>query len=218
MTPADQKSIFPITFELQHGFQEVDLTADPDARAEQLIQRLRRSIPGLSAEQQLNIVLTYQYAIERMIAEGVIYSSNFVGRSRRNPTAATTAQFAVSVRDSTVKANRPLDVAAATLRQEGRRVDLVDLSIGRCLAVVAEDTLRPPTRITGEPTSTLRRVRQIQLIVPLSDRDQLSFFALSTECLRDWDDYVQMMAEICRTIRWRGEPDTTLINSVLDGL
>ncbi|MFD6796433.1 MULTISPECIES: hypothetical protein [Prauserella salsuginis group] len=53
---------------------------------------------------------------------------------------------------------------------------------------------------------------------PLVDRGQLAFFALSTECLWDWDDYVEMMAEICKTIRWaEGADEPGRIGNVLDG-
>lgn len=53
-------------------------------------------------------------------------------------------------------------------------------------------------------------------------RGQIAFFALSTslrmECLWDRDDYVAMMAEICKTIRWAGGADEPgAIGNVLDG-
>lgn len=94
---------------------------------------------------------------------------------------------------------------------------LVDLPVGRCLSVVDETMFQTPTNIAGGQAATMHRVRQLQLIHPLAGRGELAFFTMSTECLRDWEDYVAMMAEICKTIEWSDAGGHTTIGSVLEG-
>ncbi|MDR7301057.1 hypothetical protein [Haloactinomyces albus] len=215
----DKSSDFPLTFSLHPGFNPIDLTQNPQTRSEKLLESLQSTIPELSGEQYLRVILAYEYSIQRMLEEGVIYAANFVGRSQQDPSAATTAQFTVLVREAELKASQPLNVLARHLREErtGREVDFVNLSIGRCLAVVQEDLFDPEVNLTGHETQNSRRTRQFQVIAPLASRGQLVFFALVTECIRDWNEYVAMMAEICKTITWN-ETQQSSIASRLEGL
>ncbi|MBB3661168.1 hypothetical protein FB384_000072 [Prauserella sediminis] len=211
---------FPLAFTLPAEFRPADLTADAATRATRLQEQLESSLPGLSGEQLLHVVMANQYAVERMLDEGVLYAATFVGRSDREPNAASMAQFSVLTRDVPGRLRQPLEPVLEAIRRERKnaRAQYVDLEIGRCLVVVEDDRFRNPVRVTGEPTDTTRHVRQIQVIFPLVDRGQLAFFALSTECLWDWDDYVEMMAEICKTIRWaEGADEPGRIGNVLDG-
>lgn len=218
-TPNSQQR-FPLAFALPAEFRPVDLSADASTRATQLQERLESSLPELAGEQLLHVLMANQYAVERMVDEGVIYAATFLWRSERDPSAASMAQFSVLTRDMPGNHRQPLEPVLESIRRERKNAEAqyVDLEIGRCLVVVEDDRFRNPVRVTGEPTDTVRHVRQIQLIFPLVDRGTLAFFALSTECLWDWDDYVAMMAEICKTIRWAesdDEPNT--ISNVLDG-
>ncbi|RCW45159.1 hypothetical protein DFQ14_103123 [Halopolyspora algeriensis] len=214
----DTSSGFPLTFSLQPGFEPIDFTETPQQRAEKLLDSLQNTLPGQSGEQYLRVILAYEYSIQRMLEEGALYAANFVGRSARDPSAATTAQLTVLTRDTALKASQPLTVLARQLREErsGREVDFVDLSVGRCLAVVQEDLIIPEVNLTDNPPQNPRRTRQFQVVMPLASRGQLVFFTLATECLRDWDEYVAMMAEICKTITWN-EPQQSSIASRLEG-
>lgn len=211
---------FPLTFTIPAGFHQVDLHEDPGQRAQRLRQSLQRTLPTLGEDELLHVIFANEYVIDRMIADGAIYCANFIGRSDRDPTAASTAQFVVSTKRGPTGVKRPLDAAAEALRREnkaGRTLDLVDLPIGRCLTIIEDDQLRMPVNIVGHKTDKVHRMRQIQVVYPLVDSGKLAFFALVTECLRDWDDYVQMMAAICKTIE-RAEPERTTIRSRLAGL
>lgn len=215
----DTSSDLPITFSLQPGFSPIDFTESSQQRAENLLSSLRHSMPELPGEQCLQAILAYEYSIQRMLSEGVLYAANFVGRSAQDPSAATTAQFTVLACDAELKAAQPLNALARQLREErsGREVDFVDLSVGRCLAVVQEDLVTPEVNLAGSPVQIPRRTRQFQIIMPLASRGQLVFFSLVTECLQDWDDYVAMMAEICKTITWN-ETQQSSISARLEGM
>lgn len=219
MENADTASEFPLAFSLQSGFSPIDFKESSQVRAERLLDSLQRGVSNLSGEQHLRVIMAYEYSVCRMREEGVLYAANFVGRSERDPSAASAAQFTVLVRDAELKASQPLNVLARQLREErsGREVDFVDLPVGRCLAVVQEDLFVPAVHLTGQETQNPRRTRQFQVVVPLVSRGQLVVFALATEYLRDWDEYVAMMAEICKTVTWR-ETQESSIESRLAGL
>ncbi|OLT45129.1 hypothetical protein BJF85_01560 [Saccharomonospora sp. CUA-673] len=213
---------FPLTFALPTEFRAVDLTADAATRATRLQAELDRTLPGLEDEQRLHLIVANQYAVERMLDEGVLYAATFIGRSDRRPGAASIAQFTALTREMSVPGTgrRPLEPVLDAIRRQRKNADAqyVDLEIGRCLVVVEDDRFQRPVRVTGEPADTVRHVRQIQVVFPLADRGELAFFALSTECLWDWDDYVTMMAEICKTLRWAArDNEFTSISNVLDG-
>lgn len=206
---------FPLKFALPHGFHPIDMSEPPDRRAERLYDQLS----GLTPEQRVPVVLANQYAVERMMEEGVIYAASFVGRSERDSTAATTAQFTVLLKDATDRRGRQLETILDSLRQERKNCEaqLVDLTIGRCVVVVEDDRFSTAGDILGRPENRVHHVRQIQVIYPLTDRGKLAFFGLSTECLRDWDDYVEMMAEISKTISWVETGEQSAIGAVLEG-
>lgn len=198
----------------------MDLTEDPAVRAQRVQNSLKRALPTLGDDEVSHATFANEFLVQRLRAEGAMYCANFVGRSERDTSAASTAQFVVLTKDGPAGVARPLDVAAEALRRENksnRKIDFIDLPIGRCLVVLEDNTFELPTNLAGHKTDHVRHVRQIQVLYPLTDNGKLAFFELCTECLRDWDDYVQMMAAICKTIEWR-EPEPTNIGSVLDGL
>lgn len=83
--------------------------------------------------------------------------------------------------------------------------------------MVEDDRFATPVDIVGRPESKIRHVRQIQLVYPLTGQGKLAFFGLSTECLRDWDEYVEMMAQISKTISWMETSGDSSIGAVLEG-
>ncbi|MDV6012342.1 hypothetical protein [Haloechinothrix sp. LS1_15] len=212
-------SNLPLTFKLQSGFLPINFSLDTETRANQLIDALRTTVPNLTNEEVLHVVMVNQYMVEHIISEGIIFAANFVGRSRQDFTSATTAQFTVSTREAHLRSTRPLDTVAAEMRKHSSKpvLDFVDLPIGQCLTVVSENTYTMPRRITGQQEPTTRTTRQIQVTIPILGHDKIAVFTLSTEFLRDWQDYVDMMAEICSTIAWQDHSSGT-IGSILDGL
>ncbi len=101
--------------------------------------------------------------------------------------------------------------------KSNRTIDFIDLPIGRCLVILEDDIIKVPANFVDDESHRTHRVRQIQVVYPMTDNGKLVFFALCTQFLRDWDDYVQLMASICKTIEWR-ERERTNITSALDGL
>lgn len=210
---------FPLIFALPDVFHRIDLTEHPTDRARHLADRLQANLHAISEDELACSVIYYQHMIERMVNDGIIYAANFVGRSEYNPTAASTALFTVSVRNAAPHGTRTLE---ETLQALGRRRNceacLIDLSIGRGLTVVTDDYVNTPANFNDPEQRKVVPTRQIQVLFPLTDRGQLASFALATECLSDWNDYVGMMAETTKTISWREPDEGGSVGAVLDGL
>lgn len=208
----DENDRFPLEFSVPGEFTPIDLTSSPAERAEKLYGALTAYSPDLTPLQIAHLLAANQYMVERMINEGVLYAATFTGRSDRDPTAATTAQFIVMSRSSADSNQQTLPQLIEILHSQRPNCDcrLVDIPIGRCLAIVDETHVGAPRDLVGNLDAVTHKVRQIQLIYPLPDRNETACFTMSTECTRDWDEYVAMMAEISKTIRWRETPSTRI--------
>lgn len=178
---------FPLSFALPEGFSEIDLNEDAADRAQRLNQQLERTVPMLTGWQQAHLLLANQYMIGQMLRQGIIYAATFVGRSEQDSTAVSTAQFTVMIRPDTHVTSRSLHTIRDSLRNE--RADCVtefhDFPVGRCLVVMEDDRFHVPVNPIGQTNENSQHVRQVQVIFPLTDRNELAFFALSTDCLRD---------------------------------
>lgn len=194
---------FPLGFTLPEGFHELDLSESPECRAERLNEQLERTLPDLTVEQTAHLLLANQFAVEQLVGNGAVFAANFLGRSDRDETAATTAQLVVMTRPEPSRSTQALEVVLEGIRNEraGCDAQFVDLPVGRCLAVIEDTTVQTDHDAMGNEDGGARSIRQLQVIVPLPSHGQLAFFSLSTECLRDWDDYVVLMAEIAKSIR-----------------
>lgn len=195
-----------LEFELPSSFQAIDLSADAADRGAELYAKLQATQLPLTEDQRLWLLLTNQRLVERMIREGVLYAATFFGRSERDRTALTTAQFTVTVQRRAFESGSTLEELAGALREhrEGCAVEQVRLSIGAALAIVEDDHVELSRDPFGNENGAIKHVRQLQIVLPLTSKRQLVFFGISTECIRDWNEYVEMMAEICKTIRWQG--------------
>lgn len=214
----DDEETWPLKFDLPTAFQPIDLHADAADRGADLYAKLEEAQLPLTEEQRLWLLLTNQRLVERMIQQGVAYAATFLGRSDRDTTALTTAQFTVTVQRGIAGAGGTLEELATSLREhrEDCVAEQVRLPIGPGLAIIEDDEVEMYRDPFGEASEVIKQVRQLQVVAPLVGRRQLVYFGISTECIRDWDDYVTMMAEICKTIRWPAGPRNR-IAAVLDG-
>lgn len=153
-----------------------------------------------------------------MVASGAVYLGHFVGRSDQDPTAVSTAQFAAMFEAGLHPSLDPLSALHQYLNSIGptSKSQFVDLSVGRCLTIAEHGAVSSPVDSLGEERETVAEFRQIQVIVPVPSRRALAVFALSTECIIDWDDYVLMMAKISKTLKWRGGSNGTIAR-ILNG-
>ncbi|QWF84221.1 hypothetical protein [Amycolatopsis sp. CA-230715] len=211
---------FPFRFSLPAGFTDLDLTATIEERANELLDSIDVAFPSLSNEERLRLVLANQFAVEQLVETGARFVSNFVGRSEVDSSAASTAQLSVLLLDGLGDARRPLDVIAESIRLEDRdrHTQFVDLQIGRCLVVIDETAVHAQADLRGEHPPEATSVRQLQVMFPLPEQRRLAIFAMSTTCLRDWDDYVDMMTAICQTIEWADTGEVSRISAVLNTL
>ncbi|MBB3051910.1 hypothetical protein FHS23_002939 [Prauserella isguenensis] len=216
MTESNPAATFPLTFSLPDEFREIDLHSDPATRADALYVRMKQYAPGLPTGRQLHLIAAQEALVERMVAEGVLYAAALITRSAGDPLMLSTAQFTVTVRDAPIRQRDPLpQLLSAIDKRPNTEARYVDLEVGRCIAVIEEATFRLGLDLMGAPNPNDHRVRQLQVIYPMVDRGQVAMFGLSTESIDDWDDYVNMMAEICKTIRASESGESGKISAVL---
>lgn len=218
-TLGDVQDVFPLTFDVPESFQEVNLHADAADRAEELYDKFQELHSGLTEEQLLTLLLTNQQLVEQMIEQDIVYAATFLGRSENDTTALTAAQFTVTWQRGNFRSDVQLDELANTLvkHRAGCEVQQVGLPVGAALAIIEEDNVNLRKDSFGTDTEEVRRVRQLQVLIPLTSRRELVCFGISTECIRDWEDYVEMMAGICKTVRRTDTQQRSHIKKVLDG-
>lgn len=188
----------PVWFTVPDTFTGLDLGDDAGAR----VVRLVELTSSLTDEQRLHLVLAQELMIESLRRGHVVYAAHCLARSDGDPPRLSFAQFSVAARPVHLGADAALDVIAARLDAPGlrRAVGFVALRAGRALAVVEERRFSTEMTVLGRPRHREHTVRQVQLMVPFPGRRHLAVLALSTESLRDWDTYVEIMGAIARTV------------------
>ncbi len=208
----------PLRFAVPREFVELDLAEQPETRAERLIEAMARTLPDTTIEQRVHFVLATEYMVQLMRQSGVVYAATLLARAEDEPPRLTTAQFTVVVKEARLTGMNPLATLAEQLHDPGARrvLDLLDLPAGQALAIVEERGLTLPSNMFGIPGEHTHLIRQLQLLLPFPARDRIAVFALSTECLDDWDQYVDIMGAIAKTIEFKA-PSSLGITEALAG-
>jgi hypothetical protein len=193
----------PLWFDVPAEFTRIDLAATPEERAAGLIEQLTQAIPDASPEQRLHLALAREAVIARMLEAGAVYAATLLARTdEAEPPRLITAQFTVLVSGTDGTDTATLEATADRLSRDDiqRDVGMVALPAGEALGVIEDDQVTLPSSVFGEPGEETHRTRQAQLTLPFPDGKRLATFALSTECLTDWNDLLEIFAGIARTI------------------
>ncbi|WP_369391147.1 hypothetical protein AB5J72_28515 [Streptomyces sp. CG1] len=83
----------------------------------------------------------------------------------------------------------------------------VMLPYGPAALCAVEREIPVPGAMFGIDEDGVTTLRQLQLAVPLHTGTHTAIFAFSTEDVDQWDNYLQVMAEILRTVS-ADEPET----------
>lgn len=209
MTSSDAPvaDVLPLRFEVPEQFTEIDLAEEPELRAERTLAQLAEYLPHSTDEQRLHLAMVQEVSISRMVAEGAVYAATLVAATEEDQPRLTTGQFTVTARrvPGGVHSHTLSEIAEQLRSDELRRdVGFVPLPAGRALAVVEDRELRTPVTVLGDASDDLHVIRQLQLTLPFPDGDRLAIFTVSTECLYDWESYVDIMGGIARTVEFTG--------------
>lgn len=199
MTAADVTSAPPpVWFGVPDTFTPLDLDEAPASRATLLLNRTAL----LTGDQRVHLVLAQEVLVDSLRRAGAVYAATVLGTVVGERPRLSVAQFSVIVTPLRVGGDVVMDAIAARLEAPGlqRVVDVLDLPVGRALAVIEDRRFTSAMSPWGKPRQQTHTVRQLQLMVPFPDRRFLAVFALATECLRDWETYVDILGDVAGTI------------------
>lgn len=193
-SPCDVNIGFPV------DFRDLPLAGSKqwDADAEHLLSAVSAERPP----QYRDLALQHLRAYSQLLAAGgVVKAAACIGTSGG---AMSTAAVLVSWVPAASAA--PSDVAAAGLcralaeQHPDREVVAIELPAGPAVAVIAERWLENDAASSdgGEPVRI--PIRSIEVSIPLNDQPWTLVVALSSPTPADWENYQQIMAEICRSV------------------
>jgi hypothetical protein len=191
---------FPYTFSLPSEFVRVDL----DTRASALRMSEQLSNAGIPEDQVSHALVHQEYMLVSLLENDVLYAATFLGRSSVDPSALTAALFTVAQTHVPELRENSLDAMLTAAEGEPDTEALeVQLTVGPALAVTQQSLVHITQAVSGRPLDRNQEVRQLQVMFPNAENKTLTTFSLSTEFVRDWNDYTLMMAEIMKTIDLR---------------
>lgn len=209
---------FGLWFSVPDTFTALDLGSDAEQRVGQMLARTTT----LTDEQRLHVVVAQEVLIETMRHSDVGYAATSLVRVDGDVPRLSVAQFTVFVQPVRTGSDVLLDSVAARLDVPGlrREVGFLSLRAGRALAVVEDRRFSTGMTVLGLMRQREHTVRQVQLVLPFPDRRLVAVLALSTECLADWDAYVDVMGGIAGTVSFTppgAKTSSGMITAALSG-
>ncbi|MFC7262207.1 hypothetical protein [Streptomyces lutosisoli] len=196
-----------IWFVLPPGFFEVKLDDSPQDRMFRMADAIDPMFPSATPEQKLSLVLSSEYAIESMLDAGAVHLSTCL--YQRDDGAISQGMLAVFIKSlgSTERLGVAQSIADQWLTENPEaEVGGVFLPYGPAALCALERDIPVPGAMFDIDKDEVTTLRQLQMAVPLHTGTHTAVFAFSTEDIDQWDNYLQLMAEILRTISSE-EPD-----------
>ena len=195
ITPADD-SLGGLVLDLPADFHEVPLLPDTPERTAAQLELLDDM--GLVDPAQREALSLYLEALSVRLGRGAVTGSAFCAvRLDGRPSTATVT---VAVH-ATHTLDRGLAVlgAAEALRRQGHHesVEIVELGQQPAVTAVTERRSRPGDAATGEVGVP---VREMSVFVPVAGQQRAAMVTVSTPCLQDWDVYVRLTLDLCRSV------------------
>lgn len=220
---AQQQSGIPLWFSVPPQFIEMDLTGDPLERLGRTLETMRDNLVDASDEQCVRLAASQEALIKIMLENSVRYAASCVWATEDASPRMVFGQFTVSVQDVELDGENPMGVLRNSLEMPGRKREIEPITIDRNPGLLVADESRYASRPALEPDSTEsdkveRLVRQIQAIVAFPDRRRIATFALASEFLSEWENFLGLMSDILGTVSFSAPGQTSSIENRLSGL
>ncbi|WP_171163684.1 hypothetical protein [Streptomyces sp. I05A-00742] len=195
----------PLSFSVPEEFQDIDLTVSAEANTNKLIGELTRLTPRPSDEQIAHAALVQQSMYEMLTAAGAVYAGILLaGPTEDEPGRhLSSLMLTVTARPSELSNDRTVHRLARTMGAiyPEAEVGVVRLPSGPAVLLTEDSKVERPVNLLsdgGGPTV----VRQLHVFVPIPGRLAMADFSIATENLAEWDDYVDILGQVCTTIEF----------------
>ncbi|MFF3762682.1 hypothetical protein ACFYYR_01085 [Streptomyces sp. NPDC001922] len=200
---ADEPDVW---FVLPPGFFPVSLEGTAEERVVRMAEAVEALFPDAAPEQRLSLVLSGEYAVASMLGAGAVHLSHCL--RRRDDGGLSQGMLAVFIKH--LGSSEPLGMAQSIADQwfaenPDAEVGGVILPYGPAALCAVEHDIPIPAALFGAGDGEggedgVTTLRQVQLAVPLHTGSHTLVFALSTEDVDQWDNYLQVMAELLCTV------------------
>ncbi|MGA5560632.1 hypothetical protein ACPCUV_05525 [Streptomyces platensis] len=201
----DATAELPLTFSVPDAFRDIDFQVSAEVNTNRLIKNLESLKPKPSEEQVAHAVLAQQAMYEMLAAAGAVYAGVLLsGPSEDNPNKPlSSVMLSVTARPSELANEhtvRRLSRTMGALYPEAE-VGVMMLDCGPSV-VVTQDTEvpRPVNLLEDDPEPTT--VRQLHIFVPVPGRLAMADFSLATENIDEWDDCLELIGAVCKSIQF----------------
>lgn len=188
-------------FVLPPGFFEMRLDESAEDRMLHMADAVGPMFSGTTPEQKLSLILSGEYAIESMLGAGAVHLSTCL--YRRDDEGVSQGMLAVFVKrlGSTERLGIARSIADQWLSENPEaEVGGVVLPYGPAAICILEREIPVPGAMFDIAEDGVTTLRQLQLALPLRSGTHTAVFVFSTEDVEQWDNYLQVVAEILRTI------------------
>ncbi|SEE30014.1 hypothetical protein [Streptomyces sp. 2314.4] len=201
----DATAELPLAFSVPEGFRDIDFQVSAEVNTNRLIDNLQSLAPAPSQQQIAHAVLAQQAMYELLAAAGAVYAGVLLsGPSEDDPDKPlSSVMLSVTARPSELSNEhtvRRLSRTMGALYPEAE-VGVMVLDCGSAVVVTQDTKVPRPVNLLendSEPTT----VRQLHIFVPVPGRLAMADFSIATENIDEWEDCLELIGAVCKTIRF----------------
>ncbi|MFH8346384.1 hypothetical protein [Streptomyces sp. NPDC018045] len=193
----------PLSFSVPEMFRDIDFTVTAETHTDRLIADLTGLDPRPTDDEIAHAIVSQQAMYEMLAAAGAVYAGILLsGPTEEEPGKPLSSMLlSVTARPSELSNEDTVHRLARTMGAiyPDAEVGVVKLPTGSAVLLTEESKVPRPVNLLnagGGPTV----VRQLHVFVPVPGRLAMADFAIATENIAEWDDCVEIIGQVCKTI------------------
>ncbi|MEU6051195.1 hypothetical protein ABZ829_12295 [Streptomyces xanthochromogenes] len=195
----------PLSFQVPEVFRDIDFTVSAEENTNKLLDELTAIAPRPSDEEIAHAVLAQQTMYEMLAAAGAVYAGILLAGPGKGKADAklTSLMLTVTARPSELSNDQTVHRLARTMGAiyPEAEVGVVQMHTGPAVLLTEETKVPRPVNLLDNDDSP-SVVRQMHVFVPIPGRLAMADFSIATENTAEWDDYVAILGQVCKTIRF----------------
>ncbi|MBC2875612.1 MULTISPECIES: hypothetical protein [Streptomyces] len=193
----------PLSFSVPEMFRDIDFTVTAETNTDRLIADLTGLDPRPTDDEIAHAIVSQQAMYEMLAAAGAVYAGILLsGPTEDEPEKPLSSMLlSVTARPSELSNEDTVHRLARSMGAiyPDAEVGVVVLPTGPAVLLTEESEVPRPVNLLnagGGPTV----VRQLHVFVPIPGRLAMADFAIATENTAEWDDCVEIIGQVCKTI------------------